>query len=177
MNKLMVLILSVFLFTCAGCQVKDMFIPNGSNPIWGKPSHGLRISIDISKTGFNIGKSVFALISIANVTNKKINYSSIPAFTFNNMQYWCPVNIGIQDPRLPANTPVQLTLPGNGLMKTKIDLSKLKCGQGSSSIWPENTPYSILPIGEYVLRLEIEIIDGADNNWIRSNEVKVKIFK
>ncbi len=175
MKKLIVILLPIFLYVGTGCQGKDLSTPNESTEMWGNSSHGMRISIEIREPRFKIGQSAFAIIIIENVTNQKINYSSIPAFTFNNLQYWCPVDIVNEDSSLPVNTHVKLSLDENAFMKTRADLSKLKCEQGSSSMWPENTLYSILPIGKYILRLDIEVVDGGDNNWIRSNEVNVEI--
>ena len=35
--------------------------------------------------------------------------------------------------------------------------------------------YSIVPTGKYMLRLDIEIVDGSEPSWVRSNQVSVEI--
>jgi len=37
--------------------------------------------------------------------------------------------------------------------------------------------YSLVPPGQYKLRLDIEVVDGGMPNWIRSNEVEVAIIE
>jgi hypothetical protein len=175
MKKMILFMLVVFLYADTGCQVKGISFPNESNQVWGNYSHGLRISMDISEPRFKIGQPAIAIVFIENGTSEKINVVSIPVFTFNNLQYWCPVDIVNEGSSLPANARVILTMDGHSIIKTRLDISKLKCGQGSSSIWPESTFYALLPFGEYSLRLDMEIIGGGDNAWIRSNEVSVEI--
>jgi hypothetical protein len=175
MRKLIVLILPVFFCICTECRGKDTSIPEVSPPIWGENSLGLRIAIEIREPRFKFGGPAFVFVTIENVTNKKINYSSIPSFTFNDRQYWCPVDLVKGASSLPANARVNLSMDGNAVLETRLDLSQLNCGQGYSSIWPQDAMYSIVPVGEYAVRLDIEVIDRSENNWIYSNEVNVEI--
>jgi hypothetical protein len=112
---------------------------------------------------------------VENISEGKIGLETIPAFTLNDMQYWCPVNIAEDDPGLPANARSNISLEKGARIDSSIDISMLGWDQGISSIWPRENLHSIVPTGKYMLRLDIEIVDGSEPSWVRSNEVSVEI--
>jgi hypothetical protein len=116
-------------------------------------------------------------ITVENISEGKVDLKTIPAFTLNEMQYWCPVDIAGDNYSLPANARSTISLEKGSQINSRIDISKLEWDQGISSIWPSKNLYSIVPTGKYKLRLDVEIVDGSESQWIRSNEVNVEISK
>jgi len=166
---------SVFII---GCQtIDESKNQDPDSKIWGKPSNGLRCSIASDKTGWFDGEPAIVSIIFENVSKGKLELKTIPAFILNEMQYWCPVHITGEDYNLPANTRVKIFLEKGCQISSMIDISQLGWDQGISSIWPSKNFYSIVPTGKYKLRLDIEIIDGTELLWIRSNEITVEIYR
>jgi hypothetical protein len=133
------------------------------------------VSMDVPDPRFNVGQSALVNIIVENRTGQKMDFSSIPSFTFNSLDYWCPVDILRQGASLPANTTVRIILEGGESLTQRIDLSAIFCAPGYSSIWPNQALFSVLPAGEYVLRLDLEVLRGSGSDRLYSNEVKVEI--
>ena len=168
----LLLLSSVFIM---GCQTTDESDNQDSSRIWGKPSNGLRCSIIAETTHWSDGDPAIVSVAVENISEGKIDLKTIPAFTLNDMQYWCPVNIAGDDHRLSANARSNISLEKGAQIYSRIDISMLGWDQGISSIWPWEDLYSIVPAGEYMLRLDIEIVDGSEPSWVRSNEVSIDI--
>lgn len=158
-----------------GCQTRNGTTTQDSDKRWGEPSNGIRCSISIEKTTWSSSGPAIVSAVIENVTESKVELKTIPAFTLNEMQYWCPVNIAGDDYDLSANERSIISLEKGNQINTSIDISKLGWDQGISSIWPSKDFYSIVPNGRYRLRLDIEIVDNNKQQWVRSNEVSVEI--
>jgi hypothetical protein len=158
-----------------GCQTKHESNTQDSSKRWGEPSNGIRCSIIAETTHWSNGEPAIVSIAVENISEGKVDLKTIPAFTLNEMQYWCPVDIAGDDHSLPANARSNISLEKGAQINSKIDISKLKWDQGISSIWPSKNLYSIVPTGKYKLRLDIEVVDGSETQWIRSNEVSVEI--
>ena len=90
------------------------------------------------------------------------------------MQYWCPVNVVGDDHSLPANARSEISLEKDAQINLMIDISTLGWDSGFSSVWPSKNLYSIVPSGGYSLRLDVEIVDDSEPQWIRSNEIGVE---
>jgi hypothetical protein len=168
------LLSSVFIL---GCQTKHESSIQDSSRIWGEQSNGLRCSIATEKTIWSNGEPAMVSITVENISEGKVDLKTIPAFTLNEMQYWCPVDIAGDNYSLPANARSTISLEKGSQINSRIDISKLEWDQGISSIWPSKNLYSIVPTGKYKLRLDVEIVDGSESQWIRSNEVNVEISK
>ncbi len=170
----LLLLLSCFIL---GCQTERESITQDSRRSWGEPSNGLRCSIDIAETRWSKGKPVLVSVMVENVSGSKVELRTIPAFTLNESQYWCPVDIGGEEHTLPANARSTISLEKGASTNTRIDISKLGWDRGVSSIWPAQNLYSLVPPGQYSLRLDIEVVNGGEPKWIHSNEVEVAISK
>ena len=168
----LLLLSSVFIM---GCQTTDESNDQDSSRVWGKPSNGLRCSIIVKTTHWSNGDPAIVSVTVENISEGKIDLKTIPAFTLNDMQYWCPVNIAGDDHSLPANARSNISLEKGAQIDSRIDISMLGWDRGISSIWPWENLYSIVPTGKYMLRLDIEIVDGSEPSWVRSNEVSVEI--
>jgi hypothetical protein len=158
-----------------GCQAKHESNIQDSGKRWGEPSNGLRCSIIVETTHWYNGDPTIVSVTIENVSEGKVDLKTIPAFTLNEMQYWCPANISGEDHSLPANACSIISLEKGAQTDSRIDISMLGWDQGISSIWPARSLYSIVPAGKYRLRLDIEVVDGNETQWIRSNEISVEI--
>jgi len=169
---LLVLLSSVFIM---GCQTTDESDNQDSSRTWGKLSNGLRCSIIAETTHWSNGDPAIVSVTVENISEGKIDLKTIPAFTLNDMQYWCPVNIAGDDHSLPANARSNISLEKGTQIYSRIDISMLGWDQGLSSIWPWENLYTIVPAGKYTLGLDIEIVDGSELSWVRSNEVSVEI--
>ena len=177
---LMLLLASAFI---SGCQTKDESNTQDSSERWGETSNGIRCSIATEKTIWANGDPAIVSVILENVSDGKVDLETIPAFNLSNMQYWCPVNITGDDHSLPANARSTIFLEKGDQTNSKIDISKLGWDQGISSIWPSKDLYSVVPIGKYTLRLDIEILvptsngsaDGSKSQWVRSNELILEI--
>jgi len=172
--RILVLLL-LFSGLIMGCQNKHESNTQDLNKRWGEPSNGLRCSITTKTTHWHNGEPVIVSVKVENVSEGKVDLKTIPAFTLNEMQYWCPVNIVNEDHGLSANARSTISLEKGTQINSNIDISKLGWDRGISSIWPSQNLYSIVPIGKYKLRLDIEVVDGSESQWIRSNEVSVEI--
>ena len=171
----LLLLSSVFIM---GCQTTDESDDQDSSRIWGEPANGLRCSIIVETTHWSNGDPAIVSVTVENISEGKIDLRTVPAFTLNDMQYWCPVNIAgddRDDHRLPANSRSNISLEKGAQIYSRIDISMLGWDQGISSIWPWENLYSIVPTGKYMLRLDIEIVDGSEPSWVRSNEVSLEI--
>jgi len=166
------LLSSVFIL---GCQTRHESNTQDSSINWGEPSNGLRCSIASERTIWSAEEPAMVSIAVENISNSKVDLKTIPAFTFNEMQYWCPVNITGDDHSLPANARSIISLEKGDQINLSIDISKLGWDHGFSSIWPSKNLYSIVPSGIYNLRLDIEIVNGNEPQWVRSNEVSLEI--
>ena len=160
-----------------GCQTKHESNTQDSSKRWGEPSNGIRCSITAEETHWSNGEYAIVFITIENISEGKIDLKTIPAFNLNEMQYWCPVNIVGEDHNLPANARSTISLEKGDQINSKIDISKLGWDRGISSIWPSQNLYSLVPTGNYKLRLDIEVVDGNETQWIRSNEISIEINK
>jgi hypothetical protein len=158
-----------------GCQTKHESNTQDSSKRWGEPSNGIRCSIATERTIWSNGEPAMISITVENISESKVDLKTIPAFTLNDMQYWCPVDIAGDDHDLLANARSNISLEKGSQINSMIDISKLKWDLGISSIWPSKDLYSIVPTGKYKLRLDIEVVDGSESQWIRSNEVSVEI--
>ena len=69
-------------------------------------------------------------IAVENISEGKIDLKTIPAFTLNDMQYWCPVNIAGDDHSLPANARSNISLEKGARIDSRIDMSMLGWDQG-----------------------------------------------
>jgi len=158
-----------------GCQTKYESNTQDSSKRWGEPSNGIRCSIIVESKHWSNGGPAIVSVTVENISEGKVDLKTIPAFTLNEMQYWCPVNIAGDDYNLPANARSNISLEKGAQINSMIDISKLGWDLGISSIWPSKNLYSIVPAGKYKLRLDIEIVDGSEPQWIRSNEISVEI--
>jgi hypothetical protein len=158
-----------------GCQTEHQSNTQNSGKRWGEPSNGLRCSIIVETAHWYNGDPAIVSVTIENVSEGKVDLKTIPAFTLNEMQYWCPVNIEGEDHSLPANARSTISLEKGAQINSRVDISKLGWDRGISSIWPSQNLYSIVPTGKYKLRLDIEVVDGNETQWIRSNEISVEI--
>ena len=168
----LLLLFSVFIM---GCQTTHESSSQDSSRSWGEPSNGIRCSIIVETTQWLNDDPAIVSVTIENISKGSVDMKTIPAFTLNEMQYWCPVNIAVDDYSLPANARSIISLEKGAQINSRIDISKLEWDQGISSIWPSKNLYSIVPIGRYKLRLDIEIVEGNEPQWVHSNEVSVEI--
>ena len=175
MLKTKIGLLGILVYACVGCHPRVAEIPDNAALEWGETADGLRVSMAVADPRLQKGQSAFVNVVVENTTDQKADISSIPSFTFNAMDYWCPVDILKQGASLPANTKVRIILGGGESLTQRIDLSALFCAPGYSSIWPDQAFFSILPAGAYVLRLDLEVIRGSGSERLFSNEVKVEI--
>lgn len=169
--KIVILFLLLSLFIL-GCETERESIIS-----WGEPSNGLRCSIGIEETRWSKGNPVLVSVIVENVSGSKVNLKMIPTFTLNETQYWCPVDIVGEEHTLPANARSTISLERGALINSKIDISKLGWDLCISSMWPAQNLFSLVPPGLYILRLDIEVVNGGEPKWIHSNEVKVYISK
>jgi len=160
-----------------GCQAERESITQGSTSSWGEPSNGLRCSIDTTETRWSKGNPVLVSVTVENASGSKVDLRTIPAFTLNESQYWCPVDIRGEEHTLPANARSIISLEKGASMNTRIDISKLGWDRGISSIWPAQNLFSLVPPGRYSLRLDIEVVNGGGSKWIHSNQVELTISK
>ena len=169
------LLLLLFSGLIPGCQTTDESNDQDSGKIWGEPSNGIRCSIAVESKDWSSGDTVIVSVTVENMSEDKVDLNTIPAFTLNEMQYWCPVNIEGDDYNLPANARSNISLEKGAQISSVIDISMLGWDLGTSSIWPSKNLYSVVPAGKYRLRLGVEIVDGSEPQWIRSNEISVEI--
>jgi hypothetical protein len=158
-----------------GCQSKHEPDNQESSINWGEPSNGLKCSIIAEKTFWANSEPVMVSVIVENISEGKVSLRTIPAFTLNEMQYWCPVDIVGEDHNLPANARSIISLEKGAQINSRIDISKLGWDRGISSIWPSQNLYSLVPTGKYKLRLNIEVVENVETQWIRSKEVAVEI--
>jgi len=158
----------------SGCQTERESITQGRS--WGEPSNGLRCSIAVKETRWSQENPAVVSVIIENVSESKVNLKTIPSFTltFDERQYCCPVDIARGEYALPPNARSTISLDRGAIIKTELDVSKLKWGMGLAATWPDSSLYFVSP-GRYKLCLDIEIVDGGLPEWIRSNEVEVDI--
>ena len=97
-----------------------------------------------------------------NTSEDRVDLKTIPSFTLNEMQYWCPVNVVGDDYNLTANARSDISLERGDQINLVIDVSKLGWDSGVSSVWPSKNLYSVVPAGKYRLRLDVEIVDGSE---------------
>jgi hypothetical protein len=135
----------------------------------------IKCSIAVEETRWSKGDPVLVSVIVENVSGSKVNLKTISSFTLNEMQYVCPVDIERGGQALPPNARSTISLEKDALMNLRIDISKLKWGMSVSSIWPEHSFYSLVPPGQYKLRMDIEVVDSGVPKWIRSNEIAVDI--
>ena len=169
------LLLLLFSELILGCQTTDESNDQDSGRKWGEPSNGVRCSITVESKHWSNGGPAIVFVTVENVSEDKVDLKTIPAFTLNEMQYWCPVNIAGDDYSLPANARSNISLEKGAQINSVIDISKLGWDLGNSSIWPSRNLYSIVPAGKYRLCLDVEIVDGSEPQWIRSNETGVEL--
>ncbi len=160
-----------------GCQSKHESDNQEPSINWGEPANGLRCSISVDKTIWANGEPVIVSVIVENISESKVGLKTIPAFTLNDMDYWCPVDIVSEDHNLPANARSIISLEKGAQINSKIDISKLGWDRGISSIWPAHNLYSLVPVGKYKLRLNIEVVDGSEPQWIHSKEFAIEIVK
>jgi hypothetical protein len=169
------LIIVLFFFHLAGCRGGNNTITKTTTPVSNLPSNELSVFINIQTSIFRKGQPVYVSTTVQNGTQSLLHLKTIPAFTFNNLEYWCPVSITHNGSLLQSNTFDFLLLDINSSISSAIDISKLYCDRGISSIWPDEALFSIIPEGKYILRLDIEVVDPKNNHWIYSNEIPVEI--
>jgi len=160
-----------------GCQTEREPTAQISNRSWGEPSNGLRCSIALEETHWSRGDPVLVSVVIENISGSRVNLKTIPAFTLDETQYWCPVDIVGEDHTLPANARSTISLERGASINSRIDISRLGWDRGISSIWPARNLYSLVPLGRYRLCLDIEVVDGHESERIRSNKVEVETTK
>ena len=169
------LLLLLFFELIPGCQTKDESNTQDSSKRWGEPSNGIRCSITVESKHWSNGGPAIVSVTVENISEGKVELETIPAFTLNEMQYWCPVNIAGDDYSLPANACSNISLEKGAQINSVIDISKFGWDLGISSIWPSKNLYSIVQAGKYKLRLDVEIVYGSEPQWIRSNEISIEI--
>ena len=155
-----------------GCGEDDT---QDSSKEWGEPSGGIRCSIIVESKHWSNGDPAIVSVTVENISEDMVDLKTIPAFTLNERQYWCPVNIAGDDHNLPANACSKISLEKGAPINSVMDISKFGWDLGISSIWPSKDLYSIVPPGKYKLRLDVEIVYGSEPQWIRSNEISIEI--
>jgi hypothetical protein len=165
----------IWLCFIMGCQNERESITQSSSRTWSQPSNGLRCSINVEKTRWSKGDSVLVSFIVENVSRSKVDLKTIPAFTLDETRYWCPIDIVGKDHTLPANARSTICLEKGTSINSTINISRLGWDRCISSVWPAQHLYSLVPPGQYKLRLDIEVIDVDEPKWIRSNEVEVFI--
>ena len=135
----------------------------------------IKCSIALEEKCWSKGDPALVSVVVENVSEGKVNLKTIPSFTLNEMQFYCPTDIVRGEYALPPNAHSIISLERGALINSRIDISKLKWGMGVSSIWPDHSFYSLVPPGRYKLRMDIEVVDGGLPEWIRSNEIEVDI--
>jgi hypothetical protein len=137
----------------------------------------IKCSIALEEKCWSKGNPALVSVIIENVSEGKVNLKTIPLFTLNEMQFYCPTDIVRGEYALPPDAHSIISLERGALINSRIDISKLKWGMGPAATWPNNSFYNIVSPGQYKLRLDIEVVDRGMPKWIHSNEVEVTIIE
>lgn len=175
MKKYFFLLPLSLLLSTITCETNKILNPER---MWGNTSNGLRCSINIEKDTFSSSAKtpLFVSIVVENVSTNKIELKAIPAFTLNDKEYWCPVDI-LNKRHLPANSPSMISLNIGASINSTIKISDLGWDLCLSSMWPQKNFYALIEPGKYKLRLDVEILEGSDPGRIFSNGVEFTITK
>ena len=149
------LLLLLFSVLIPGCQTTDESNDQDTGKMWGEISNGIRCSIVVESINWSNGDPAVVSVTVENASEGRADLKTIPAFTLNEMQYWCPVNVVGDDYNLPANARSEISLEKGAQINLVIDISKLGWDSGFSSVWPSKNLYSIVPVGKYSLRLAL----------------------
>jgi hypothetical protein len=177
MKKISGLCLFMLFSLCAGCRNGSAGPAGKPAPEWGGMSDGWRIAIAAEQSRFQAAEPAFVSFVVENTEKDARAILAIPAFNFGDMDYWCPVDLLNDGAGLPANARVKIALEGGASIRGTVDISRLRCAEGVSSIWPDRLLYSVVPAGGYTLRMDIEALDGSRELRISSNQVFVEIVK
>jgi hypothetical protein len=161
--------------------------PQDANRTWGQPARGLRSSISVEKAHISSQGPFVVSIIVENVSENPINVEKISSFQIGPQNkdsdfplgYWCPVDFEAEKPSLNSllilASRSRLVLDKGASLRTTLDLSRHGWQKNISSQWPDRKFEDVVPKGKYLLRLDIEILDGDTHNRVRSNEVEIII--
>jgi len=158
---------------------------------WGKPACGLKVSIAVDKTHRSQGSSFVVSVVIANISGAGIDLGVIPAFKLGIASkasprstqafgdYWCPVNFNERKPGPKTGpiiaSPSRLIMEKGASIRTTMDLTRHGWDKIISSWWPARDFDSVVGLGKYILRLDIQVNGSAEPKWVRSNEIGITI--
>jgi hypothetical protein len=172
---------------------EDGEFPQGSLRSWGEPAFGLRSSIFVERTSVSKGNPFVVSVMVENISGTRMDLKAISAFHLRNSSrlspestlafgsFWCPVNLADKDSAGKSGpilaSPSRFVLEKGASINATIDLGRHGWDKSNSSWWPVRDFASVVTPGNYTLRLDIQVGEGADPRWIRSNEIKVVIAK
>jgi hypothetical protein len=160
--------------------------------VWGRPVQGIRSSIRAEKPSVSSQGPFMVSIIVENVSGTAINMEKIslfklgpsfdvPDYTF--LGFWCPVDFEYekpaQDKALIGGGRSRLVLAKGASIRVTLDLSRHGWAATSSSTWPDRRFETVVPKGQYQLRLDMELLDKpvdlSGHEWVRSNIVEINI--
>lgn len=176
MKKWIPTLIAMSLFLSIACERESIINPER---IWGEVSNGLRCSIEVDKHTLTTSAETSLQVSIAiqNVSGSKIEFETIPSFSLdilNNGEFWGPVDI-LRERPLPMNGRCDISLETGQTLMRIVDITQIGWDLSSSSIWPQKYLYDHITPGNYDLGLEIHITDQNVPEWIRSNEIEIRV--
>jgi hypothetical protein len=131
-------------------------------------------------------------IVVENVADTAIDMKKISMFKlapsfdvpdYSYLGFWCPVEFEYQKPAqdkaLITGVRSRLVLAKGASIRVTLDLSRYGWATNLSSTWPDRRFETVIPKGQYQLRLDIELldkpVDPGGHEVVRSNVVEINI--
>ena len=148
----------------------------------GKVNMNIGCSTEINDSEWTKIRAAKVHVKIENLAKEVQSITVIPSFVLEKVgsgaskeAYWSPIDLQHGTARPKESKPDSLTLKEGESRTLDIDVSKLNWGRSIAALWPFQNLFSVVPAGQYILYLDLEIVDGRDSKRVRSREVMVTI--